>query len=139
MPEGDNCYLKAGNGSLINNYGCVELWVDIQGVPILERLYICDRDSSCILGMTFLENAGAVLDIGRKRIFIRNRSVCLHDVRGKPFFSKVMAGQTVHILSGREVIIPGRVCSKRDSPKGIACLEPSLCTPRKTGALTQKS
>ncbi len=138
IPYNDSCYLKAGNGSVITNYGCVELWIDIQGVPVLETFYICDSDHSCILGMTFLENAGAVIDIGRKRVFLRNRSVRLHDVKGRPFFSKVIAGRTVHVPPGREVIIPGRVCSRRDSPKGVACLEPSMCTPRKTGALIAK-
>ena len=130
-----DCYLKAGNGSTITHYGSVTMLIDIQGIPMEEQLYICDSDSSCILGMPFMEKAGVVLDIGRRKVFIKNKCVKLHDVKGKPFFSKVIAGETVHIPPGREVVLPGRIRSRRDSPKGAAWLEPSICTPRNTGAL----
>ena len=113
----------------------MDLEIDIQGVPISETFYICDSDSSCIVGMPFLEKAGAVIDVGRKRVFLKNKSVRLHDVRGKPLYSKVIASETVHVPPGREIILSGRVCSRRNNPKGIAYLEPSNCTPRNTGAL----
>ena len=74
-------------------------------------------------------------DIGRQRVFIKHNGVRLHDVRGKPLFSKVTASETVHIPPGQEMIIPGKVCSKRGSEGGMATLEPATCISKNTGAL----
>ena len=128
--------LRTSNGSSIKNYGTVKLCVDIQGVITEEEFWVCDTDSTCILGIPFMEKANVVLDIGRQRAFLQNKSIRLHDIRGKPLLSKVVAEHTVHIPPRQEIVVPGKVCSKRaKNSHGMAYLEPAMCTTRKSRAL----
>ena len=130
--------LKATNGTTITNYGTVNLLLDIQGIQVEHSFYVSDATVQGILGINFMQQANVVLDVGRQRVFIGNRSVRLFDRRGKPMVSKVIASQTVHIPPGREIILPGRVCNLRNSSESTASLEPAFCTFRKTGALVAR-
>ena len=59
-------YLKTGKGSVIKNYGAGKLVVVLQGFTVDENFWVCDSDANCILGMSFMEAANVVLDIGRQ-------------------------------------------------------------------------
>ena len=127
--------LSASNGSIIHTHGIATLTIDVQGMPIQEDFWICNCDATGILGIPFMEKANVVLDIGRRRVFIKNQKIRLHDIHGKALLSKVTCDATTHVPPGREAIIPGRVCSKRKSDAKVAQLEPATCLSRNTGAL----
>ena len=91
---------------------------------------VWDADEHGILGINVMDQAKAVLDVSRQRVFIGNKSVWWFEKKGKPLFSKVVASKTVHVPPGREILFPGRVCNLRNFS-----LEPAFCIFRKTGAL----
>ena len=130
--------LTTSNGSNMHINGVARLSIEIQGMPLEEDFWICDSDNTGILGILFMERASVVLDVGRKRVFIRNQSVRLHDQFGKPLQSKVVANQTVHIPPNREVIPPGKVCAGRHRDPGIVTLDPAMKVSRETGALVAR-
>ena len=145
IPEGErprlepaDAHLQASNGTTITNYGSVNLTLSLQGIDIEHSFYVCDAAVHGILGINFMEQAKVVLDVARQRAFIGNRSVRIFDHDGRPMSSKVVASQTVHIPSGREIILPGKVCNIRGSKNSIVSLEPAFCTFRKTGALVAR-
>ena len=63
--------LSASNGSIIHTHGIATLTIDVQGMPIQEDFWICNCDATGILGIPFMEKANVVLDIGRRRVFIK--------------------------------------------------------------------
>ena len=127
--------IVASNGGELNLYGMAKLQINIQGIHVEHEFWVCDNEESGILGITFMEEANVVIDVGRRRVFIGNKSVMLFDDKGKPLHSKVISSKTVHIPPGREALISGRVCSRRNNNNTSATLEPAFCTFRKTGAL----
>ena len=113
----------------------VQLALDIQGTCLEHEFWVCDAQENGILGITFMEEAKVVLDIARRRVFIGNKSVRLFDGGGKPLHSKVVASKTIHIPPGREALISGKICSRRNTVSTTASLEPASCVFGKTGAL----
>ena len=71
------------------------------------------------------------IDIGRRRVILKNKSVRLHDAKGSQLFSKVVASKTVHIPPGRENIIQRLVYSRREKVTTTTFLEPAFCIFRK--------
>ena len=124
----------AGNSSTFTEYGSAVFNIQIQGVTIQQQFRVVEMSEPGIIGIDLMYDQGVTIDVRRRRLFLSNKSVRIHDVTGKPFHSKVVAAQTVDVGPGNGVIISGQVRSKGVSNEKYVYLEPAKVVSRRTGA-----
>ena len=109
--------VAVANGQHLRTIGLCDLTVNVNGVILNGEFHISDCEENGIIGMNIMGEQNATLDIGRRRLFINNKSVRLFDIRGVPFTNKVVGAITTHISPRQECILPGRACihGKRES------------------------
>ena len=123
-----------GNSSTFVDYGTATFDVEIDRITCEHQFHVVEMADAGILGMDFLFEQDAVIDAGRRRIFVRNKPVRIHDINAKPFHNKVVAAQTVDIRPGEGAVISGKVCTKGKAPEPYVYLEPAKMVSYKTGA-----
>ena len=69
--------------------------LNIDGVRLSGKFHISNCTESGIIGMNILSQERVNLDIGRLRLFIRDKAVRLFDLRGTPFVKKVTSARIV--------------------------------------------
>ena len=114
----------------------LDLFMD--GVRLSGEFHISECSETGILGMNILSQQNVNLNIGRRRLFIRNKAVRLFDFKGSPFVNKVTSARTVHIAPGQECITPGRMRSYNNCKSKTVTLEPASLVYKKTGALVAR-
>ena len=88
-----------------------------------------------MIGIDIYRRDNLVLDGGRLKLFVRNKSVRIFDANGKNLCNRVIADKTIRIPPTSEVILQGRYCTFRHSKNPVVSLEPSPMLYKKTGVL----
>ena len=123
----------------MKNFGTVRLPVRLNNVQVEHEFWVCDSMEDGILGIPFMEENNAVLDIGRRKVFVGNKAVKIHDRQGNPMCHRIVASKTVYVPPGEEMIIPGRIRGDRKSIPDLAIMKPTKLTAEFSGAMVART
>ena len=124
----------AGNSSAFQEYGSAIFDIEIEGQPIKHRFRIVEMEEPGIIGIDLMDEQYMVLDVHRRRIFMRNTSIRIHDATGRPFCNKVTAAQTIDLAPGKGCVMSGHVKARHSTVEPHVYFEPATQVCLKTGA-----
>ena len=118
-------------------YGTVIMKIRIDGYEVQHKFWICDTNVAGIIGMDLLRKERAVIDVGREKVYFRNRSMPLQNRDGRCRRTKVISRITVHVPPKQECILMGKMSrtagGRRDAQ--YLTVEPAKAALEKFGAV----
>ena len=106
-------------------YGAIDLIIYIEDIPICARFWVIDTAEPVILSLKTMQYHGFSFDLGRRKVFLRNKSVRVFDKHGRRLSTKVIAPKDYYVPPKGECVLNGRTKKLPEFTRNVVVLEPS--------------
>ena len=120
--------IRMADGGLVPVIGRVQLELRIgDNLSYLVDFLISDVECPVVLGMDFLSENKAILDISARSLSLNGHIIPCRSENEMPSVYRVTLCESVEIPPNSEMIVPGRLCERPKFVTGIFEMNPTLC------------
>ena len=111
--------VTAANGELLKIHGVSDLDMQLGKVKVTHPVLVADIEPAGILGNDFLDAFEGIVNVRKGTVTVLGRQIPVVCETSSSHCCRIAAVNTTTIQPGQEVIIPGRMVSRRSS--GMGC------------------
>ena len=131
--------IMTADGTLMDILGIGTMTVSVGDIHRTLQVTVAKIDHEAILGMDFLHDTRAVIDVYNKTLTLDGHVLQCKDERSRPFCARVVVASQRTIPAGHEAVVPCRL-SKNVKMSGAALIETNtICHIAKRGLMIAPS